>query len=328
MKFILPPLLPVILAYTAAAIMSPAVTFCHKKLGADMRPVSLVLTVLFLALLCAVTYFAGEKLITEGEEFISRLGESLPDTLERARAALSDKFPFAGKIKLGDGGIADSVITEGTKKLTAFLADAVGYAASYLPSFVIAFGVFVIFLFYLALDGDGVNRSLFSLLPERYRDRAASFFSRLAPALREYVRAYALIMLITFAELYLGFTVAGIGYALLLSFIIALVDFLPLLGVGTVLLPWAGCAYLTGNYGRGTALLVIYGVVTVVRQFAEPHVVGGFIGTHPAVALAGVYVGLRLFGVTGMIAFPIFLYLIRVFTESGGGGKISENIRK
>jgi predicted PurR-regulated permease PerM len=101
----------------------------------------------------------------------------------------------------------------------------------------------------------------------------------------------------------------------------AFVDALPLLGCGTVLIPWAAWCFLSGEAIRGAGLLILLGVIYIVRQFLEPRVIGKMTGVHPFVALASVYVGLKLGGVSGMIVAPIILMCVNQYTHREGGKK-------
>ena len=91
----------------------------------------------------------------------------------------------------------------------------------------------------------------------------------------------------------------------------AVVDLLPVLGAGAVLIPWAIVSLLFGSYQMGLGLLILYGVVTLVRQIAEPHVVGSSLGLHPFISLFSVFIGWELFGILGMIVAPFAALLAR-----------------
>ena len=122
------------------------------------------------------------------------------------------------------------------------------------------------------------------------------------------------IMSVNFIILSVGLTIIGAGNPLASGVIIALVDALPLLGCGTVLIPWAVWCFLSGEAVRGVGLLILLGVIYVVRQFLEPRVIGRMTGVHPFVALAAVYIGLKLGGVGGMILAPIILMCVKQYT--------------
>ena len=134
--------------------------------------------------------------------------------------------------------------------------------------------------------------------------RLSRLGSRVSYAAKRYARAYLLLMLLTFAEMFIGFCAIGVKYAFLLAWVVAIVDFLPVLGAGTVLVPWAVISLINGDVRIGAGLLIIFGISLIVRQIAEPRIVGASLGLHPFVSLASVYIGFVLFGFVGMLLAP------------------------
>lgn len=318
-KYLLPPLLPFIVALVISSFIRPAAKWCRRHLGLGAAPVSVIMILGLLVLICLLIWAAGSRLIEETAKFLVSITEnsSSPDSpiyrLTKMIEGIREKLPLpdegGGTIDLYK--ITTELLNSGTAKISSVLANGAASFIKKLPSAILSSGICFIALFYLTLDYAGASSAVRDFFPSGMGEKLISGYRRVSHALWEYLRAYFLIMLVTFAELYLGFTLLKIEYSLLFAIVIALVDFLPLLGVGTVLIPWGTAALLLGNYRLGIGILVIYAVVCVIRQFIEPKIVGNFIGTHPVVALAGVYAGLKLFGFVGMIAAPIILYLVK-----------------
>ena len=119
-----------------------------------------------------------------------------------------------------------------------------------------------------------------------------------------------LIMLfIVFIMLILGFWLLDVKYFILLAFLISLIDMLPILGVGTVLAPWGIYSLLTGNTVKGLGLIALYIIILTTRQFIEPRIIGKKVGLSPLVTLIAVYVGLKAFGIPGVIFAPFVAYV-------------------
>jgi len=131
------------------------------------------------------------------------------------------------------------------------------------------------------------------------------------------IKSYTLIMFITMIELIIGFFVLGIDNALTIALLTAICDILPILGVGTVLLPWAGINLLLGDFVLAIELAVLYIIITVLRNIIEPKIVGEKMGLHPLIALASLYVGAQLFGIIGLFGLPILLSLIKHLHDKG-----------
>jgi len=119
------------------------------------------------------------------------------------------------------------------------------------------------------------------------------------------IRSYLLIMLLTFTELSLLFTLFRIEGAVLKAAIIAMLDILPILGTGGIMIPWGIISLVLGYTKLGVQLLVIYAVVTVIRNYVEPKIVGAQLGLHPIITLIAMFIGLRLFGFWALFGLPV-----------------------
>ena len=136
-------------------------------------------------------------------------------------------------------------------------------------------------------------------------------------------KAYALIMLVTFIEMSVGLTVLRLigvfqsNYIIMIAVVTAIIDIVPVLGTGTVLIPWAVYSFITGSFGLGIGLIVIYAAITVIRQVIEPKLVAGQLGLSPIVTIAALYFGLKIFGVLGMLITPILIIMLKLLNDEG-----------
>jgi sporulation integral membrane protein YtvI len=184
-----------------------------------------------------------------------------------------------------------------------------------LPSIVLVSIVTVVACFYFAVDIENLNNKICDFLPETLKDNLLSLKSRVAFGLKRYFKAYLIIFLITFCELFLGFLILGIDYAFVLALLISFVDFLPVLGTPAVLIPWGVILILMKKYFAGIGILVLMSIIMVVRQVIEPKILGKNLGVHPLVTLITLYIGFELFGLFGMIFLPILVLLLFSGTE-------------
>ena len=142
-------------------------------------------------------------------------------------------------------------------------------------------------------------------------------------SLGKMARAYALIMLITFIEMYAGLTVLDLTgifstkYAPILAAIIAIVDIAPMLGTGTILLPWAVYSFISGKYSLAIGLFIIYVVITVIRQIIEPKLVAGQLGLSPVITISAMFLGLKLLGFLGMFMTPLTIIILKLLHDEG-----------
>ena len=191
------------------------------------------------------------------------------------------------------------------KKALEFLPRLIAATASFLPEFFISLIIFIISCYYFSCDWDRIRVfCLENLSPNlcNWINLVKKHFFR---SLRQYGKAYLLLFLLNFSILYLGLVLLKSKNALGIAFLIALIDLLPVLGCGAILVPWSVSAFLMGNFGMGIGLFILFLVTLFAHQCAEPKIVGSSIGLHPILSLATVLLGLKLFGIWGMILLPL-----------------------
>ena len=133
----------------------------------------------------------------------------------------------------------------------------------------------------------------------------------------------ALILFITFCEIFLGLSIlkaAGLytgGYIFVIAVCTALLDILPVFGTGTVLIPWAIFSLITHKIGLGIGLIVIYALITVIRQVVEPKLVSANVDMHPVITLMCMFVGVQVFGVLGIFILPITMVILKTLNDEG-----------
>ncbi len=159
--------------------------------------------------------------------------------------------------------------------------------------------------FMLSVRLPGLRQWLRERIPLHQQDRLVAVKNALKRALGGWLLAQIKLACVTFFVLSIGFFLLQIRHSLLWSFLITLVDAFPILGVGTVLLPWSVVALLQGNLPLGLGLLAIYAVAWVLRSTLEPKLVGKSLGLDPLVTLLSIYAGFKLWGILGMLLTPI-----------------------
>jgi sporulation integral membrane protein YtvI len=265
-------------------------------------------------------------LLGELEDLLSRLLESEAFT----SLAVEDSFDYFGRLigrlpilgRFASGERYEALrervniaCAELLSRLVSSLGEAIPRLAARmvtsLPNALLFAAVTVISGFYLCMGRREIEKSIVALLPKAIRDRAASWRRGLKNASWGYLRAYLILLLLTLAELFVGFLILGVDYAFLIALITAAVDILPVLGVGTVLIPWAAVALIQKNVTLGVGLLILFGAVSILRQILEPRIVGKSLGLHPLAALVASYVGWRIYGVVGMVAAPLVALLLK-----------------
>lgn len=328
-------LLPFILAWLLSLLLRPASAAISRRLHLPRRIVSVLLLLVTLGLSVFLLRLAVGRLLHEVKGLVTLFGED-GERLSAVTARIGEILATVReRLPLLLGGIGESlpdgVIEDALSSLLGTVVAAIGGRLSALvtaiveetPAVLLFLVTFLVAAFYFCLDGEEIPRRIAAALPGRIARSISGLDRRVSALLFRYLRIYACMFLLTFSELYLGFLLLRLRYAFLLALLVSAVDVLPVLGVGSVLLPWAGVLVLIGNPKSALQLLILWGVITLVRQIIEPRLIGDSLGLHPLLSLAVLYAGVKLLGVIGVFVAPAATVLIRVtiseLRQTGGG---------
>jgi sporulation integral membrane protein YtvI len=189
--------------------------------------------------------------------------------------------------------------------------------ATMLPGLMIFLMIATVATFFIIKDRALIRSFILHIIPPAMRDSSQNILGRLIKAFVGFVKAYSILISITFILTLVAMKILDVQYALTLALIIAIADILPVLGPGTIYIPWITWEFISGQIGMGLALLVVYVIISAVRQFLEPKIVGDNIGLHPLVTLMSLYVGLKLGGVVGMIMGPVCVVIFIAIYRTG-----------
>lgn len=300
---------PFLIAWAIAFLMrAPAARLC-RKIKIPVRVMRVLLSSLI------ATVFLG--LISLGVwALISELGHLL-SSLESGGTlrALIDRLTSGGIF----GGILDSLgdtVGDAFYNFLMSIASTLGTSVSSwigaIPRVLLFIVVTVIATVYFSLDLERVNAAASRLLPRAVYNWLVTFKRGFFSIGLRYIRAYLTLMLVTFSVILVGLLFLGRRYALLLSFIIAFLDLLPVIGVSTVLVPWSLYEIVFADRTVGIGLIILLVLHELIRQFCEPKIIGENLGVHPIVTLAVIYIGYSLFGFVGLLLVPIATVLIDI----------------
>ncbi len=168
--------------------------------------------------------------------------------------------------------------------------------------------------FFFAAELPDLKKLWEKKVPQSWRKKWETVPNKLKGTVFCWLKAQSKLMLITFLVLTAGFLILGLDYPLLLGSAIALIDALPVLGSGLILIPWSLLQFLAGNTFCGVGLLCIYGAAALIRTALEPRLLGRQMGLDPLLTLLALYAGYHFFGILGMILFPMgAMFLKQVF---------------
>lgn len=312
LRYLLPLVSPFLLGMLIAFAAEPAVARLEKGSRLKRGAASALGVSLMLLLLLGVLWLVGAVAVRQ----LSAVRGILPGTVQAVQEGLQlmqDKLlqlahkaperlrPSVERMVLEGFGNGNALLGQVGQKLPGALAGAVGKVSHTL----LTVGTALLSAFMLSQRLPRLRALLRQRLPERWSSQYVPALKGMKHTLWEWVKAQGKLMGITFLILSASFLLLRIPNALLWSSLIALIDAVPVLGTGTVLLPWAVVSLLQGKTVAGIGLALTYGAAWVMRAVLEPKLVGKHIGLDPLVTLAAFYVGFRLWGVAGMLLAPL-----------------------
>ncbi len=320
-------IMPFVIAYIFAECFRPIVKYSETHKSFPTRFFIIFTVLLAVGSLAMLFYGISRRIVFEVGGFIekSRSTLELIRTDEGFASEIIEKInSFVPFVDVSDrlwkirGNLENelwSMLTTLIDKLSGQLVNLFGKTVAFVPNALLSTAVVIIATYYFAVDRVKINSFFISLFPKKLRPILVNGKAEIANTVGRYLRAYGTLFSITFVELLIVFIILDVDYSFVLALVTAIVDVLPVLGIGTVLLPWAAVSLLFGNYFVGIGLLIGYAVITVIRQIIEPKIIGKFIGLHPIATLASMYIGLKSVGIIGLFAFPIAAILIKRIIE-------------
>ena len=318
-RYALPLLLPFLLAFAVSMVIRPMAEKLAKRTRIPRSVLASVLLLLVFGFGGWGLWIGSVRLVNELGNLVERLlsdGGALDamDSLMLWVQTTGARFGLFSEQEGNAQAFYDAIMQMVGNLLSAVASRLPDVAASLfaaLPSVIFFLIVSVVACFYFCTDNTSVGQIFISLVPSRWQEKLPRIRENLRDVLYKYVRAYCILLLLTFALLLVGFWILGVEYAFLLAFLIALADLLPVIGVGTILIPWGIVMLLQKNFYVGFGLLILFLVISLIRQVAEPRVLGKSLGLHPLLTLFSIYVGFSLFGLPGMILAPVLVLLVK-----------------
>lgn len=334
-KYCLGVLAPFIIAFILAYALQRPIKWAKKKLHLKSHGIiSFLLVLLVVCVVFGVLSIAVLVLFNELKDFASYLTtqfSSIDDlivTLENYAMGVIVRLPESLRGTVGDyvtnafDSLGKGQAELDLSMLSAPLSGAWSVVKS-LPSTILSVVVAVVSCFFMASDYDKVKELVLGFFSESKRKSIVKTKRTATKAITKLLKAYVTIMAITFAEMFLGlFLLKLIGvydgsYIAIISFVTCIIDIIPVLGTGTVLIPWAVYNLIFGNFGMGIGLLVIYAVITVIRQVVEPKLVANQAGLPAIVTIMAMFIGVRIFGAFGIILLPFTVIILKLLYDEG-----------
>ena len=308
--------LPILCAIVISLFIDPVVDFLVIKAHFNRRVAVIVAMLLVITLIGLIIF----NLVYQAVYFLQDFAEKIPDLLNRDYVFLDWLGNFdAFMIQMPEAmqNFVDNIRVNAISNISQLIApatktaiNAAGAIAASLPSIIIFTVVLILATYFISYDRQKIVNGMQKFVDTDRFKRLKLIKNKLFQVCGAYFRAQLIMMGIIFCVLLIGFLILGIESPFFVAFIVAIVDAIPVLGTGTVLVPWALFELISGKYTMAIGLVIMYVMAIVVRQFTEPRVVSSQIGLYPLITITSMYVGLKAIGIFGMILGPVVTIIV------------------
>ena len=311
--------MPFLIAFIISLIIEPAIRFIMKKLNLTRKTSSIIIFAIVSVIIFGGLIWGIIALFAEA----SNLLQGLDGYVEKAYILfqnLTNQFDF-DKIHLPKE--VTTILQNSTGGLLSTASNWIRNALNGLlniitsiPIIAIYFTITIMALYLICVDKVYILDQIEHHLPKKWVFKLGTHIRQLTKTLGGYLKAEATLVLVSFIISLVGlyilkFANFNIEFPLLMALFIGFVDALPILGSGTVMLPWAIISGLNGDLNLGIAIIILFALMSIIRQFLEPKLVSKHIGTHPIFTLIAMYTGFKFIGIFGMLIGPIILIIIK-----------------
>ena len=311
--------MPFLIAFLISLMIEPAIKKLMKKTKMTRKMSSIIIFLIVFSIIIGSVIWGTTTLISESTNLL----QALNIYIDKAYTQIQDAI---GKMSITKINVSKNVLNlvqdtskellvKVSKWLTSFLTKLIDMITS-IPTMGIYMVITILSLYFICTDRIYILDFMEQHMPKRWVQKIGIHIREITRNLGGYLKAQMILILVSFVISVIGlyifkFVGMNVKYPLLIALAIGFVDALPILGSGSVMVPWAIISALNGDLRLGVAILILWIIMSLVRQFLEPKVVSGKIGIHPIFTLIAMYTGFKVMGVMGMLVGPIVLIIIK-----------------
>lgn len=316
--------MPFIVAFGLYLIIEPVIRICMNKFKLKRKTSALLILIMVLAIIIGLLVWGIITVISEASNLLSNLNEYINIVHTFIKEKMTS-FDFS-KIQLSPE--LNEILSNSTENLLAHISEIVKNfftvllnKLTSLPTVGFYIVITIISLYFISTDKIYMIDQLEHHFPRSWVKKFALHVHEIAKSLGCYLKAQAILIFVSFTISLIGlyiYSIVGfnIKYPLLAALGIGFIDALPILGSGTVMIPWAIIAACKGDLNLGIAILILWLIMTLIRQIIEPKIVSGQLGIHPIFTIVAMYTGFKFCGVLGLFVGPIILIILKNIFES------------
>lgn len=311
--------LPFLVSFIISLLLEPIIRFLMNKIKLKRKVSAIIVMTLIIIILVGLLSWLIFTIISEGTNLLNNLNyyfSSWSNSLNQIIDTLK-----SNKLKIPESVI--NMLSNITKDLfekisvwsESFLNDILKFVSN-MPTIGIYIVITILSLYFICTDKVYMIDQVEHHIPEAWTKKLYKHIKNLIKELGSYLKSEAILILISFLISLVGlyifhFVGLNIKYPLLYAIGIGFVDALPILGSGTIMIPWSIIAAFNGDVVLGIAVFILWIVMSVVRQIIEPKVVSKHIGIHPIFTLIAMYTGFKFTGILGLFIGPIVLIILK-----------------
>lgn len=312
--------IPFVIGWLIAWVSNPLVVFFEKKIKIRRKATSAALIIGVLALVSFALYGTVSFLVHEISGFLTTLPETWA-VIEKTFQEMGNKVSYLyGSLPINIRQGTEEFFTSLNAGIGKFISglseptvDAVGNFAKNLPSVIVNVIICLLSSYFFITERESVIEFVKKVTPVFIQKKWNIVYESLATAIGGYIKAQVKIEARIYVILFIGLLLLRVRYFALIALLIALLDILPIFGMGAVLMPWAVIELFQGHYATAIGLTVLWCIGNLVRQIIQPKIVGDSVGLSTIPTLFLIYIGFRIGGVMGMIiAVPIGMLFVNL----------------
>lgn len=316
--------IPFLIGFIISLLIEPLIKIISKKTKLTRRTSAIILLICIFTILISLIVWGTINLISESSNLLQSINVYIEKIYNRIQIYINniefDKLEIPKQVITIIETSANSFLNFITKWITEFLTSILQGITS-LPVIGIYIVITILSTYFICADRLFILDQFEHHFPKIWVKKFGIHFKKLISTLGSYLKAEATLILISFIEVLIGLYIfkwigLNVEYPLLSALGIGFVDALPILGSGTVMLPWAIISAVNGDLNLGIAIFVLYVIILVVHQLLEPRIVGNNIGIHPIFTLIAMYTGFKFSGIIGLFIGPIVLIILQNVFET------------
>jgi sporulation integral membrane protein YtvI len=326
--YVIPLIYPFLFGWVIAFLLNPLVNLFHKRARLPRALATVLSLLIFVGITLAILTTLTINIIVE----IGTIADTIQNNINRWKDELivyinSDYIQnivtqinsfYQENPQLHD--TINNSLSNSTKTLAGLSSAIVNFVVTLILAFITALPSYATYAIIGLLAAFFISKDWYKLLikigayfPERIRIPTRAIWGDLQKALFGYVRAQLILISATACFVLIGLIILDVKYAITISLLIGLCDLMPYLGTGAFMVPWIIYLFIHGDIYLGIGVSVVYGIVVIARQILEPKVLASSVGLNALATLISMFIGLKLFGVIGLIIGPVSLIILTAF---------------